>query len=86
MDTYSEEQVDQILRYALAKKTDGQALTRQQVYAIASDMGVSQADFLSAVQEWQSNLSINKEQADFDKYKKKSFRSNLLKYAIVNSF
>jgi hypothetical protein len=86
MDTYSEEQVDQILRYALAKKTDGQALTRKQVYEIASDMGVSQADFLSAVQEWQSNLSVSREQSDFDKYKKKSFQSNLLKYAIVNSF
>jgi len=38
METYSEEQVDQILRYALAKRTNGQNLTKQQIYEIASDM------------------------------------------------
>lgn len=86
MDTYSEEQVDQILRYALAKRTNGQNLTKQQIYEIASDMGVSEADFLAAVQEWQSQQSVRKEQVEFDKYKKKSFQSNLLKYAIVNAF
>jgi len=86
MDTYSEEQVDQILRYALAKRTNGQNLTKKQVYEIASDMGVSEADFLTAVQEWQSTQVVRKEQVEFDKYKKKSFQSNVLKYAIVNSF
>ncbi len=86
MDTYSEEQVDQILRYALAKRTNGQNLTKQQIYEIASDMGVSEADFLAAVQEWQSTQAVRKEQVEFDKYKKKSFKSNVLKFAIVNSF
>ncbi|MFN9608219.1 MAG: 2TM domain-containing protein [Pseudanabaena sp.] len=85
MDTYSEEQVDQILRYALAKRTNGQNLTKQQIYEIASDMGVSEADFLVAIQEWQSQQSVRKERVEFDKYKKKSFQSNLLKYVIVNS-
>jgi hypothetical protein len=86
METYSEEQVDQILRYALAKRTNGQNLTKQQVYEIASDMGVSKADFLASVQEWQSTQAVRKDQSEFDQYKKKSFRSNLLKYAIVNAF
>jgi hypothetical protein len=85
METYSEEQVDQILRFALAKRTNGQNLTKQQVYEIASDMGVSEADFLASVQEWQSKQSIRKEQVEFDKFKKKSLQSNFLKYAIVNS-
>jgi hypothetical protein len=86
METYSEEQVDQILRFALAKRTNGQNLTKQQVYEIASDMGVSEADFLASVQEWQSKQSIRKEQVEFDKFKKKSLQSNFLKYAIVNSW
>lgn len=86
MDTYSEEQVDQILRYALAKRTNGQNLTKQQIYEIASDMGVSEADFLVAIQEWQSQQAVHKERVEFDKFKKKSLQSNLLKYVIVNSF
>ncbi|MDX2254866.1 MAG: 2TM domain-containing protein [Pseudanabaenaceae cyanobacterium bins.39] len=86
METYSEDQVEQILRYALAKRTSGQNLTKQQVYEIASDMGVSESDFLVAIQEWQSQQGVKREQADFDLYKQKSLRSNLLKYAIVNSF
>ena len=86
METYSEEQVDQILRYALTKRTNGQNLTKQQVYEIASDMGISEADFLASVQEWQSTQAVCKEQVEFDKYKRKSLKSNVLKYAIVNSF
>ena len=86
METYSEEQVEQILRYALSKKTNGQSLTKQQVYEIASDMGVSETDFLASVQEWQSTQAIRKEQSEFDKYKKRSFQTNLLKYVIINSF
>ena len=86
METYSEEQVDQILRYALAKRTNGQNLTKQQVYEIASDMGISEADFLASVQEWQSTQAVCKEQVEFDKYKRKSLKSNVLKYAIVNFF
>jgi hypothetical protein len=86
METYSEEQVDQILRYALAKRTNGQNLTKQQIYEIAADMGVSETDFLIAIQEWQSQQGINRERSEFDLYKKKSLRTNVLKYAIVNSF
>ena len=85
-DSYYPEQVDQILRYALAKRTNGQNLTKQQVYEIASDMGISEADFLTSVQEWQSTQAVRTEQAEFDKYKKKSFQSSVLKYAIFNSF
>ncbi len=86
METYSEDQVDQILRYALAKKTNGQNLTKQQIYEIASDMGISETDFLASVQEWQSTQVVRKEQVEFDRYKQKALKSNVLKYAIVNSF
>jgi hypothetical protein len=86
METYSEEQVDQILRYALAKRTNGQNLTKQQIYEIAADMGVSEADFLASVQEWQSQQGIRQEKTEFDIYKKKTFRANLLKFTIVNAF
>ncbi|MBD2151559.1 2TM domain-containing protein [Pseudanabaena sp. FACHB-1277] len=86
METYSEEQVDQILRYALAKRTNGQNLTKQQIYEIAADMGVSETDFLAAVQEWQSQQGVKQEKAEFDAYKKKTFRANLLKFAIINTF
>ncbi len=86
METYSEEQVDQILRYALAKRTNGQNLTKQQIYEIAADMGISEADFLASVQEWQSQQGTRQEKAEFDIYVKKIFRANFLKFAIVNAF
>ncbi|NUN65705.1 2TM domain-containing protein [Pseudanabaena biceps] len=86
METYSDEQVDEILRYALAKRTNGQNLSKQQIYEIASDMGVSETNFLAAIQEWQSHQGTRQERIDFDNYKKKSFRANFLKFVIVNSF
>ncbi len=86
MDTYTEEQVEQLLHYALARRPDGQELSRQQVYEIASDLGVSQADFSAAEQEWLAKQGTRQELVTFDLYKKKKFKANLLKYTIINAF
>ncbi|CAN1211009.1 2TM domain-containing protein [Tumidithrix helvetica PCC 7403] len=86
-ESYTEEQVQQILQRALARKSKhGDLLSRQQVSEIASELGVSEADFLAAEQEWMAQKSKSQERADFDIYKRKEFRDGLLKYFIVNAF
>jgi hypothetical protein len=86
-ESYTEEQVQQILQRALARKSkSGDLLSRAQVNEIASELGVSQSDFLAAEQEWIAQKDKSQERKDFDIYQKQEFREGLLKYFIVNAF
>jgi 2TM domain len=86
-ESYTEAQVQQILQRALARKSkSGDLLSRSQVSEIASELGVSEADFLAAEREWLAQKDLSQERAEFDRYKKKEFREGLLKYFIVNGF
>ena len=86
-DFYNEEQVAQILRHALnSRSSNPQQLSREQVYEIASELGVSRSDFLAAEEKWRSQEIQNTELVKFDIYKQQKFRDGILKYAIVNGF
>lgn len=86
-DFYDEEQVAQILRQALnSRSTNPQKLSREQVAEIAAELGVNRADFLAAEQQWLQQQVQNRELAEFDRYKRQSFRDGVLKYVIVNGF
>lgn len=86
-EMYTEEQVQQILHRALARKAShGQSLSREQVREIATDLGVSEEDFDSAEQEWLIQGKDDQEKTSFDRYKKNQFRDNVIKCLIVNTF
>ncbi|WP_019498332.1 2TM domain-containing protein [Pseudanabaena sp. PCC 6802] len=85
-DFYNEEQVQQILQKAIARKGARQDLTREQVREIASDLGISDADFAIAEQEWLAQSVQDRERVVFDTYRKKKFRDHAIKYALVNAF
>jgi hypothetical protein len=86
-ESYTDEQVQQILKLALTRRSNqGDRLTRQQVNEIAADLGVSQADFLAAEQEWLATQVVDRERAEFDQYKKRHFRDHAIKFGMVNLF
>lgn len=75
----------QILQLALAKRSDRtQKLTTQQLQEIAADLGITEAEFLQAITEWQSNQQLGQEQAQFDQYQKRKYFDYLIKYTLVN--
>jgi hypothetical protein len=85
-DFYTEEQVQQILHKAIARKSQGQDLSRDQVREIASELGISDTDFAIAEQEWLNQNVLDRERVAFDTYRKKKFRDHALKYTIINAF
>lgn len=85
-DFYTEEQVQQLLHHVIARKSNGQNLSREQVYEIASELGISRTEFLASEQEWQQKYVHKQDRQVFDAYKKKKLRESLLKYAIINTF
>lgn len=85
-DYYTEEQVQQILHTAIARKSQGQDLSRNQVREIASELGISDADFALAEQDWLNQSIQDHERVEYDIYRKKKFHDGLLKYTLVNAF
>ncbi len=85
-DFYTEEQVQQLLHHAIARKSNGQDLSREQVYEIAAELGITRSEFLASEQEWRIKYSQSTDRLAFDAYKKKKLRQNILKYSIVNAF
>ncbi|MDX1978566.1 MAG: 2TM domain-containing protein [Pseudanabaenaceae cyanobacterium bins.68] len=75
----------QILQLALAKRSDrSQKLSLQQLQEIAADLGVSEAEFFQAAQEWQNHQQLDQQQLKFNQYQKRKFFDYLIKYALVN--
>jgi hypothetical protein len=86
-ESYSDEQVQQILKLALTRRSNqGDRLTRQQVNEIAAELGVSQTDFLAAEQEWLTSQVVDRERLEFDQYQKRHFRDHAIKFGMVNLF
>ncbi|NKB17363.1 MAG: 2TM domain-containing protein [Pseudanabaena sp. CRU_2_10] len=85
-DFYTEEQVQQILHKAIARKSQGQDLSRNQVREIASELGISDADFALAEQDWLNQSLQDRERVTYDIYRKKKFRDHALKYTLINAF
>lgn len=86
MIEYDETEAQQILKIALAKRTDrNQKLSSEQLREIANDLGVSESEFKLAEQSWFKNQIIDQELKLFDRYQQRKFKDGVIKYLLVNS-
>ncbi len=86
-ETYSEQEVQEILQRALARRAhSGDRLSRDQVRAIAGELGVSETEYDQAEREWQVQRATQHLAAQFATYKRQRFRDGLIRFAIVNVF
>lgn len=86
LETYRQEDVQQILQLAIARQADAEELTRAQLLEIADEMGISTADLQIAEQAWLVRRGESKERQAFDLYRRSKFQRHLTKYLIVNAF
>lgn len=84
--TYDQDDAQQILQIALARRSEGGELTRAQVLEIAHEMGISPEDLAAAEQEWLSHRSEFQEKQVFNQVRRDKLKQSLIKYGIVNSF
>lgn len=81
-----QEDAQQILQIAMARREESGELTRDQLAEMAMELGISPEDLRAAEQEWQSRKVELTEKQMFDQQRRQKFRQDLIKYAIVNSF
>ena len=85
-DSYSQEDIQQILNLAIAKHHTEEELTRQQLWEIASELDISNAIIQAAERDWLEQKVVDRQRHAFDLYRRQKFNQKLTKYAIVNTF
>ena len=85
-DSYSQEDIQQILQLAIANHQTDEELTRQQLWEIASELDINNATIVAAERDWLAQKAINRQRQAFDLYRRQRFQQKLTKYAIVNTF
>lgn len=85
-DTYRQDEIQEILQIAIARDMGADELSRQQLYEIADELGLTIQQIQSAEQDWLSGRQALQEHGEFQRYRRVRFRQHLIKYGITNGF
>ena len=85
-DSYSQEDIQQILQRAIASHHTDEELSRQQLWEIASELDIENSTIVAAERDWLAQKAVNRQRQAFDVYRRQRFQQKLTKYAIVNTF
>jgi hypothetical protein len=84
--TYASEDAQKILQLAIARREETGEMSRDQLFEVASELGISPVDVQAAEMEWLSNKGEFQEKNLFNVYRRSRLQQNLVKYGIVNTF
>lgn len=84
--TYRQDEVQEILHLAIANQAKAGELSRDQLFEIADELGLSPQDIQNAEQEWQGIQRIDQEKQAFIRWRRLQFHQHSVKYLIVNGF
>ncbi|NEQ98949.1 MAG: 2TM domain-containing protein [Cyanothece sp. SIO2G6] len=84
--TYRQEEIHAILQLAIAHQAQTDVLSRDQLFEIAEEMGLTPEEIIEAEQEWQRRKPIAQEKKAFIEWRQLQFQQHRTKYFIVNGF
>jgi len=82
---FTPEQIEQIIKIALANKTNKVTDNKINIYEIAKELNIDESVLNDAIKQFESNAEINKIRETYIKHKKKKFFEHFFYYAFVNS-
>ena len=85
-DSYSQEDIQQILNLAIARHTTDEELSRQQLWEIASELDISNDIIQTAERDWLQQKTINRQRQAFNLCRRQKFQQKLTKFAIISTF
>jgi 2TM domain len=83
---YSQEDVQQILQLAIAKRAIDGDFSRVQLLEMADELGISPENLQQAETQWLAKQDEFKERQQFDIYRRNQLKQNFVRYLIVNVF
>ncbi|EAW36494.1 2TM domain-containing protein [Lyngbya sp. PCC 8106] len=84
--TYIQQDAQEILKIAFAKKDENGELTRPQLMEIAIELGISPSELELAEQEWCLLKQDSQEKLVFNVQRRQKLKQDLMKFGIVGSF
>ena len=84
--SYTQEDVQQILQLAIARQAYQGELSREQLWEIAAELEIDTQSMQAAEQDWLQYKSLEKKRQAFDLYRRDKLKQKATKYLIVNAF
>ena len=84
--SYSQEEVQQILYLAITRKADQGELSREQLWEIAAELDIDSESIQAAEEDWLNNRLLDRKRQEFDRYRRDQLKQKAIRYLIVNTF
>lgn len=85
-ESYSPEDIQQILYLALARKGNQEELSRQQLWEIADELDISTNTLQAAERDWLQGKIVEQKRQAFNLYRRSKLKQKTAKYLIINTF
>ncbi len=85
-ESYSTEEIQEILYLAITRSTDKEELSRQQLWEIAAELDIDIQLIQEAEQDWLNQKQVGKKKQEFNLYRKGQLQYKVVRYLIVNVF
>lgn len=85
-ESYSQEDVQQILQLAIAERPIDGDFSRVQLLEMADELGISSENIAVAEKEWLAKKDEFNERQKFDAFRRNKLKQNFVRYIIVNFF
>ncbi len=83
---YSQEDVQNILQLAIARRTDQGELSRQQLWEIAAELEIDSESLEAAELDWLNQKSLGSKRQAFNRYRQEQLKHKTIRYLIINAF
>ncbi|XLQ12015.1 MAG: 2TM domain-containing protein [cyanobacterium endosymbiont of Epithemia adnata isolate EadnSB Bon19] len=85
-ESYSQNDVQEILYLAITRTADGSKLSRTQLWEIATELDIDPDSLRSAEHDWLTNKKMERKRHEFDYYRQEQLKQKAVRYAIINGF
>ncbi|YAI82523.1 MAG: 2TM domain-containing protein [cyanobacterium endosymbiont of Rhopalodia sterrenbergii] len=85
-ESYSQNDVQEILHLALTRTADGSELSRTQLWEIATELDIDPDSLKSAERDWLNSKIIERKRQEFDCYRREKLKQKAIRYAMINGF
>jgi len=85
-ESYSTEEIQQILYLAITKSTETKELSRKHLWEIAAELDIDTQIVLQAEQDWLNQKIVSKKKQEFNLYRQGKLKNQGVRYLIINGF
>jgi 2TM domain len=84
--SYSQEDVQEILYLAISRQVDKGEITRQQLLEIADELAIEIKDIEAAEKDWKESRIVGYKRQEFEQFRREELKQKTVRYVIINSF